>query len=110
MEEDNLISLFSSIMTRQQEILIYMKEIISAETNIPVESIKDTNTFFELGLDSINAVYLLELAEQKYKITLSNCSKLCCMVDGGTALPYFLKCVILPKCTSAINSILVSSQ
>ncbi len=71
MEEDNLISLFSSIMTRQQEILIYMKEIISAETNIPVESIKDTNTFFELGLDSINAVYLLELAEQKYKITLS---------------------------------------
>ncbi len=54
-----------------ENIISYLKEIVATETDQPIDSINENNTFFELGLDSINAVYLLELAEQHYNITLS---------------------------------------
>lgn len=58
-------------MHKLEEIKTYFKSIIAEELNISISSIKDDDTFFDLGLDSINAVFLLEVVEQHYKITLS---------------------------------------
>lgn len=52
------------------EILTYLKTIVSEETKVPIEKIENSHTFFELGLDSISAVYLLELVENQYSIDL----------------------------------------
>ncbi|QSE96217.1 acyl carrier protein [Fulvivirga lutea] len=49
----------------------FIKEVIANETGIKSSAIKDTQSFFELGIDSITAVYLLELVEKKYEIELT---------------------------------------
>lgn len=53
------------------DVLILLKELIAAETRIPVAEIKDTETFFELGLDSISCIFLMEQVENKLSITLN---------------------------------------
>ena len=54
----------------EAEILTYLKTIVSEETKVPIGKIENSHTFFELGLDSISAVYLLELVENQYSIEL----------------------------------------
>jgi len=53
------------------EILQLVKEEIAAETGLSVSEIVDTATFFDLGLNSISAVFLLDVLEKKLKIAMN---------------------------------------
>jgi acyl carrier protein len=56
---------------KEQNIVNFIKNIISKECDIAIDTIAPENSFFELGLDSISAVYLLELAENECKLKLN---------------------------------------
>lgn len=58
-------------MTTKEDILQLLKSEIAAETGIPVSEIDDTASFFELGLNSISAVFILDLLEKKLKVEMS---------------------------------------
>lgn len=58
-------------MNSTERISNYIKELISEETGVRVSEIKDSDSFFDLGLDSISAIYLLEVIENHYNITIS---------------------------------------
>ena len=51
-------------MTRV-EVLNILKSLISEETGIAVAEINDTDTFFNLGLDSVSCIFLLDKVEKK---------------------------------------------
>ncbi|HNP18525.1 MAG TPA: acyl carrier protein [Fulvivirga sp.] len=55
----------------ENDIINFISKIISEEGNLNEEDIKPEDTFFELGLDSISAIYLMELVENEYQITLN---------------------------------------
>ncbi len=58
-------------MTKVAEIAQYMRTIIAREVGLAASDIDLEGDFFTLGLDSINAIYLLELLEEKYELKLS---------------------------------------
>jgi len=51
-------------MTRA-EVLNILKSLISEETGIAVAEINDTDTFFNLGFDSVSCIFLLDKVEKK---------------------------------------------
>jgi acyl carrier protein len=53
------------------EVLSLLKSIIAGETGIPVNEISDTDTFFNLGLDSVSCIFLLDKLENKLKAELN---------------------------------------
>jgi acyl carrier protein len=53
------------------EILQLLKEEISSETGIPASEIADSASFFELGLNSISAVFILDVLEKKLKVEMN---------------------------------------
>ncbi len=55
----------------ENDIINFISKIISKECGLNEKDINPDHSFFELGLDSISAVYLLELVENEYRITLS---------------------------------------
>ena len=57
-------------MTRV-ELIQLMKEIISAETGIAVSEIQDTDSFFNLGLDSVSCIFLMDKLEKELHIELN---------------------------------------
>ncbi len=58
-------------MKTRAEILQLIKATIASETGISIEEIDETSTFFDLGLNSISAVYLLEVLENKLSIEMN---------------------------------------
>lgn len=54
-----------------RQIIQVLKRLIASEQNLALENIQDHNSFFDLGLDSISAVYLMELAENELNIKLT---------------------------------------
>ncbi len=57
-------------MTRP-ELLTILKTLIVEETGIEAKDIADTDTFFNLGLDSISCIYLLDKLEKKLTLELN---------------------------------------
>jgi acyl carrier protein len=53
------------------EVLILLKSVISEETGINVNEISETDTFFNLGLDSVSCIFVLDKVEKKLKIDLN---------------------------------------
>lgn len=57
-------------MTRP-EVLNVLKTLISEETGIAVAEINDTDTFFNLGLDSVSCIFLLDKVEKKLNVEIN---------------------------------------
>ncbi len=58
-------------LDKKEEILQFIRLNIAKEVGIDPKGISQEHSFFELGLDSISAVYLMELVEREFDITLS---------------------------------------
>jgi len=56
---------------QQRVIEAYFVDIVSRETRIATSDIKVDETFHELGLDSINAVFVMEKLEKEFDVSLS---------------------------------------
>ena len=48
-----------------------LKTEIASETGIPLQEIGDTASFFELGLNSISAVFVLDVLEKKLQVEMN---------------------------------------
>lgn len=57
-------------MTRL-ELITLLKTIIAEETGIALNEIADTDTFFNLGLDSVSCIFLMDKLEKKIKLELN---------------------------------------
>lgn len=53
------------------DILQLLKTEIARETGIPVTDIADSASFFDLGLNSISAVFILDVLEKKLGIEMN---------------------------------------
>ncbi|MGC1242048.1 MAG: acyl carrier protein [Chryseosolibacter sp.] len=53
------------------DILQLLKTEIARETGVPVSEIADSATFFDLGLNSISAVFILDILEKKLNIEMN---------------------------------------
>lgn len=57
-------------MTRP-ELIVILKSVITEETGIKSEEIADTDTFFNLGLDSVSCIFLMDKVERKLNVDLN---------------------------------------
>lgn len=57
-------------MTRP-ELITILKSVIADETGIAVAEIADTDTFFNLGLDSVSCIFLMDKVEKILKVELN---------------------------------------
>lgn len=57
-------------MTRP-ELISILKSVIADETGIAVAEIADTDTFFNLGLDSVSCIFLMDKVEKILKVELN---------------------------------------
>jgi acyl carrier protein len=55
-------------------IILRFKTIVADEMKCTPEEINEDETFHELGLDSINSVFMMEEVEKEYNVTLSSLS------------------------------------
>lgn len=53
------------------ELINLLKSIIADETGIGIHEIADTDTFFNLGLDSVSCIFLMDKLEKKIKAELN---------------------------------------
>ena len=58
-------------MPDQQEITKYISELVANETGKALSEIASDGSFFEFGIDSISAIFLLEKVCEQYNIELS---------------------------------------
>ncbi len=58
-------------MKNKDEVRIDLKKIIAEETGIDLKDIQDSDSFFNLGLDSVRCIFVMEKLEGKYGITLN---------------------------------------
>jgi acyl carrier protein len=58
-------------MKTKADILLLLKREIASETGIDVTEISDASSFFELGLNSISAVFILDVLEKKLKVEMN---------------------------------------
>ena len=58
-------------MKTKEEILLLLKTEIASETGIDVAEISDNASFFELGLNSISAVFVLDVLEKKLQVEMN---------------------------------------
>jgi len=58
-------------MKTREEILQLLKNEIASETGISVSEISDSSSFFELGLNSISAVFILDVLEKKLQVEMN---------------------------------------
>jgi acyl carrier protein len=58
------------MMTRE-ELISIIKKLISEETGIAVHEIQDTDSFFNLGLDSVSCIFLMDKLEKKIQLDLN---------------------------------------
>lgn len=57
-------------MTSETEIQVFITKLISDEIKINISDIDPDASFQELGLDSINSMFLLEQIENEYQLSL----------------------------------------
>ncbi|WP_416864117.1 MAG: acyl carrier protein [Imperialibacter sp.] len=57
-------------MTSQSEIADFIKKLIAKEIGKEVTTIDDAVAFNDLGLDSVNSIFLLGDVEEHYKIDI----------------------------------------
>lgn len=57
-------------MTRP-ELIALLKSVIADETGITLAEISDTDTFFNLGLDSVSCIFLMDKLEKKLGVDLN---------------------------------------
>jgi acyl carrier protein len=57
-------------MTRPELITLF-KSLISEETGIAVAEISETDTFFNLGLDSVSCIFLMDKIEKQLNVELN---------------------------------------
>lgn len=57
-------------MTRS-ELIILFKSVIAEETGIAATEISETDTFFNLGFDSVSCIFLMDKIEKKLNIELN---------------------------------------
>lgn len=48
-----------------------LKKMISDETRISLDDIKETDTFFSLGLDSVSCIFLMDRLEKELHLELN---------------------------------------
>ncbi len=58
-------------MTTREETIAILKKLISDETGISNDEIKETDTFFNLGLDSVSCIFLMDKLEKNLQIELN---------------------------------------
>lgn len=58
-------------MKTKLEILQLLKAEIASETGIPAAEISDSASFFDLGLNSISAVFILDVLEKELKVDMN---------------------------------------
>jgi len=58
-------------MKSTDELVTLMKKIIAEEAKIPEEEIQASHSFFELGLDSITSIFMMEKLEQELSVSLN---------------------------------------
>jgi len=58
-------------MTTRGDIIILIKKLISKETGILMDEIKETDSFFNLGLDSVSCIFLMDKLEKELKVELN---------------------------------------
>lgn len=58
-------------MISKAQVLQLLKAEIAAETGVPPAEIVDSATFFELGLNSISAVFILDILEKKLNVEMN---------------------------------------
>lgn len=58
-------------MTTREEVISLIIKLISDETGISIDEIKETDTFFNLGLDSVSCIFLMDKLEKKILIELN---------------------------------------
>ncbi|MEP2770572.1 MAG: acyl carrier protein [Fulvivirga sp.] len=58
-------------MPKQSEIAYFITSLIAKETGLKENDISADGSFFEYGLDSISAIFLLEQVCERYNIELS---------------------------------------
>ena len=60
-----------STLKTKLEIEAYLKLIISEELGVAIDNIDSDLSFYELGLDSINSMFLLEKVENQFNVSLT---------------------------------------
>lgn len=58
-------------MITEDELTKQIIRIISDESKIPIDEILPTHSFFELGLDSISAIFMMEKLEHELQVELN---------------------------------------
>ncbi len=58
-------------MKSTEELIALMKKIIANEMRISEDEIHASHSFFELGLDSITSIFMMEKLEQELKVNLN---------------------------------------
>ena len=57
-------------MISQSDISHFVKELVAKEQKTDISAIRDDSTFNELGLDSVNSVFLLSYVEEHYDVDI----------------------------------------
>ena len=58
-------------MTAREETIATIKNLISDETGISIDEINETDSFFNLGLDSVSCIFLMDKLEKTLHIELN---------------------------------------
>ena len=55
----------------REEIMLVIKNLIAEETGLSLQEIQDSDTFFNLGLDSVSCIFLMDKLEKKLQMELN---------------------------------------
>jgi acyl carrier protein len=55
----------------RDELLTFIKQAISEETDVPVGQIDDSQAFISMGLDSLSSIVILNKIEDKFNVELN---------------------------------------
>jgi acyl carrier protein len=58
-------------MMKREDLIEVIKKLIAEETGIPATEINDSDTFFNLGLDSVSCIFLMDKLEKKLQVELN---------------------------------------
>ena len=54
----------------KKELITYFKGLLSKELKIDPEKISEKDTFYDLGLDSVNSIFLIHEIEEKFNVDI----------------------------------------
>ncbi len=56
---------------KREDLIEVIKKLIEEETGIPPNEISESDTFFNLGLDSVSCIFLMDKLEKKLQVELN---------------------------------------